>query len=132
MLPLIARDDLPSVTLRLEYGSSSVLLPNVLIDTGSGSTVFKADIVAEIGVVPEANDRLRNMWGIGGSEAVFRRAISRIEFGPVSLQNWTIDVARMNYGFDIGGIIGMDVLKELGVKIDLEKFVLSFPERSGS
>lgn len=90
--------------------------------------MFKADIVAEIGVVPEADDRLRNMWGIGGSEAVFRRTIGRIEVGSVALADWTIDVARMNYGFDIHGIIGMDVLKALGANIDLRAFVLSFAE----
>jgi hypothetical protein len=49
---LSLQDNLPFVTVYLTHNDRELEIPNVLIDTGSGGTMFAADIVAEIGIIP--------------------------------------------------------------------------------
>ena len=45
----------------LSHGGVTVDLPNVLVDTGSASTILNADIANSIGIVHEPGDRLRTL-----------------------------------------------------------------------
>lgn len=40
---------------------------NVLLDTGSGGSVFKMDIIEEIGITIEDDDAIESVSGVGGS-----------------------------------------------------------------
>ena len=65
---LTLKDDLPFVTVDVAYGGTQIEVPHVLVDTGSASTMLAADVVVQIGIVPEPGDALRMMRGIGGIE----------------------------------------------------------------
>ena len=65
------RGELPFITLTLVHRGSVVEVENVLVDTGSASTVLNADMVALIGIVPEPGDKVRALRGVGGREFVF-------------------------------------------------------------
>ncbi|MBP2242625.1 putative aspartyl protease [Cytobacillus eiseniae] len=43
---------LPFVKLEIQYRGKRLILNKVLIDTGSAGTIFNANVVDEIGVVP--------------------------------------------------------------------------------
>ena len=72
-MQLTLRDDLPFVSLALTYRGATLTVAQVLIDTGSASTIFAARVVAPIGLLPEMTDEVYTVRGIGGTEAVFTR-----------------------------------------------------------
>lgn len=99
-------------------------LDNVLIDTGSGGTVFKMDKVDELGITIENDDTIETISGVGGVEFVYKKNIDGINLGSIDVKDFTIEVGVMDYGFDINGIIGMDFLKRIGAIIDLDKMII--------
>jgi predicted aspartyl protease len=123
---LILRDELPFATVTFVHRGSSVDVANVLVDTGSASTLLNADIAATIGIFPEPTDRLRTLRGVGGREVVFARHIDRVEIDGNGLDQFEVEVGGMDYGFDINGILGMDFLMGAGGVIDLRTMTIGF------
>ncbi len=113
------KDDLPFVTAMITYHGMEVEIPDVLIDTGSASTLFAADAVAKVGITPQIQDPLYTLSGIGGMEVVFARQVERLQIEMYSVANFAIEVGGMDYGFEINGILGMDFLLQAKAIIDL-------------
>ncbi|CAH8704943.1 retropepsin-like domain-containing protein [Paenibacillus thiaminolyticus] len=82
------------------------------------SAPFNADVVREIGMVPEKQDIVDIMGGVGGVEYVYTKYVDAIKIGQVVVNNYKIEIESMDYGMEIHGIIGSDLLKEVGAKID--------------
>jgi hypothetical protein len=59
------RHELAFATVTLVHRGVSMVVRDVLVDTGAASTVVNADVVAEAGLVPEAGDVLRTLRGVG-------------------------------------------------------------------
>jgi hypothetical protein len=114
------------MTVELFYQGQSVEIQNVLVDTGSASTLFAADAVATISLFPQPTDELRLIRGVGGTEAVFSRMIDNLEVDGRQLAQFEIEIAGMDYGFEINGILGMDFLARTGAIIDLAKMQIEF------
>jgi hypothetical protein len=55
-MPLTLRDNLPFITITVTYQGTTMDIPQVLVDTGSATTLLAADIVATIGIVPLPQD----------------------------------------------------------------------------
>ncbi len=125
-MQLTLKDDLPFVTITVAYRGARLQIPDILIDTGSATTVLAADRVADIGIVPEPEDWLLMISGIGGTEAVFTRQIDRLQVGKQGLDEFVVEVGSMNYGSEISGILGMDFLTGSGAVIDLRHLTLEF------
>jgi predicted aspartyl protease len=123
---LTLKDDLPFTRLTVAYRGSAITVDNVLIDTGSASTVLAARAVAQIGIVPEMTDVVYTVRGIGGTEAVFTRRIDHVAVEAQRVTDFEIEVGSMNYGFDIDGILGMDFLTRAGAIINLRDLRLDF------
>jgi hypothetical protein len=96
----------------------------MLVDSGSASTILSADVAAEIGIVPQPGDRLRRLRGVGGHEVVFTRRVDRIHAGGPGLDGFELEIGAMDYGFDIGGILGMDFLRGAGAVMNLSDLTL--------
>jgi hypothetical protein len=127
---LLLQDNLPFLTVTLVHQGKQLNIPNVLLDTGSGGTIFSADDVAKIGITPQDEDILRHVQGIGGSEVVFVRSVESLQAGDYTHPNCEIEVGGMDYGFDIHGILGMDFLLAAKAQIDLEHLTLEFNKSS--
>lgn len=125
-MPLTLKDDLPFTTVTLTYAGAELDISDVLIDTGSASTIFKADVVAVLGITPELNDVIHTIRGVGGAEVVFSRQVDRLWVEGASVEGFEIEVGRMNYGFAMNGILGMDFLLEAGAIINLRDLRLLF------
>ncbi|MBC2579061.1 retropepsin-like aspartic protease [Clostridium sp. DJ247] len=121
MVKLDLKYGLPFCTVKLSYNGNCISIDNVLLDTGSGGTVFKMDIVEKIGVTIEDNDIIETISGVGGSEFVYKKNVDSIILGDLELHNFKIEVGVMDYGFDINGILGMDFLKKVGAVINLNE-----------
>ena len=110
--------------MEIQYRGKNLHLTRVLIDTGSSSSIISTDIAESIGIFPEANDPIYRICGIGGSEIVFSKMLDSIKIGQMKAEEFQIEIGAMNYGFQLDGIIGLNLLKQMKAMINLEKFVL--------
>jgi hypothetical protein len=97
-------DGLPFTSAVLLYRQREIEIPFVLVDTGSASTVFSSDWGAKAGIIPEAEDTIRILRGIGGNELVFTRRLSCIKIGRMTLPDFEAEFGSMGYGFQINEI----------------------------
>lgn len=123
-MQLQLRGELPFVTASLTFRSVTIEISDVLVDTGAASTILNADLAAEAGVYLDASDRLRILRGVGGREFVFVRLVDRLAVGDVGLDGFEVEIGEMDYGFPIGGILGMDFLRAASAIIDLRQLRL--------
>lgn len=130
LVPLEIISSLPFVSaVEVSVNNRSVTLNKVLVDTGSGGTIFSADLLLDIGVKPEIDDDLIMITGVGGTEYAFSKAVDTIKIGHLYVNNFRIQVGALDYAFDFGfeleGIIGMNFLLATKAKIDCENLTLA-------
>ncbi len=119
-------DGLPLVELRLGHAGRVVLIQRVLIDTGSGSTVISSLRAREIGVIPEPQDPIRTLRGVGGMEVVFVKRVDYITVDRRKFKNFEIELSPLDYGLNINGILGLDFLTATRAIVDLKHLELRF------
>ena len=112
-------EGLPHITASLVYQTRHLVLNKVLLDTGSMSTIFAADAVDIIDLLPEPEDTIHQVRGVGGTEFVFEKRIDSLIVGALRVGDFAIEVGAMKYGFGLDGIIGLDFLLQTGAIIDL-------------
>lgn len=122
---------LPFCSVKLFFKGKSIVMDRVLVDTGSGGTVFKMDKVEEVGITIEDDDVIETISGVGGSEFVYKKNVDSIVLGQLELQGFKIEVGVMDYGFDINGILGMDFLKRVGAVVDLDRMIITKGKQAG-
>ena len=125
-MQLQLKDNLPFVTLTVGNKEETVEIANILVDTGSASTVLAADSLVQIGIEPSPEDILHTIRGVGGTEVVYLRKVDFLEVGESKVTDFEIEVGGMDYGFEISGILGMDFLKASGAIIDLHELQITF------
>jgi predicted aspartyl protease len=127
-MQLLLKDELPFTTISIAYQSAALEIPDVLIDTGSASTVLSVDLLADVQIFPTPEDILHTIHGVGGSEVVFTRKVDYLQVGEHSITDFEIEVGGMDYGFSINGILGMDFLTRAGAIINLKELKLEFAQ----
>ncbi len=120
MINLTLKHGLIFSDLTIRFRGKEQTIENVLIDTGSGGTILKSDLVFEIGIEMEPTDQIETIRGVGGSEFVFLKTIEAVELGGLIVSDFECEIGAMDYGFDINGIVGLNFLKKVGAIIDLE------------
>jgi hypothetical protein len=125
-MQLTLKEGLPFVSVTLAYRGATLTVPEVLVDTGSASTILSANQVAQIALIPESEDILHTVRGVGGSEAVFTRRVDRLYVDNQVVENFEIEIGGMEYGFAINGILGMDYLTQVGAIINLHTRAIEF------
>ena len=126
-MQLVLRDDLIFAEVTVTYQEHSVDVPDVVVDTGSATTLLSADYLAGIGLVPAPQDVLYSVRGVGGSKVVFVRQVDQIRVGEQVVSDFEIEIGGMDYGSAVHGILGMDFLLRSQAVIDLGALVLAFP-----
>lgn len=79
---------LPFISMSIVFRDKKLKLGKVLLDTGSASTLLNADIVQEIGMVPEGNDVVDTIRGVGGVEYVYTKYLDSIIVNEVMLEDF--------------------------------------------
>lgn len=100
------------------------MLKRVLVDTSSGSTIVSTDLAESIGIVAEENDMIYRISGVGGSEFVYSKTVDSIKIGDKEAAHVSLEVGAMNYGFELDGIIGLDLLQQIKAIINIDNFTL--------
>ncbi len=113
------RDGLPYVSAKLTHLGKTITLNNVVVDTGSASTLFRTDDLLQLGILFASDDVVEQVRGIGGVETVVAKRIETISLGGLLLTDFIVDMSAMNYGFVIDGLLGFDFLQQAGAVIDL-------------
>jgi hypothetical protein len=112
------------VEVVLAFRGRSLRLADTILDTGSGSTIFAADRLLEMGVVPEPHDALHRLRGVGGTEYAFTKRLDSLSVGEMEVADFEIEVGAMDYGFPADGILGLDYLLRTNALIDLRNLEL--------
>ena len=121
-------DNLPFATITVAYMGNAIDINNVLIDTGSGTTILAADIVSSIQITPSPKDTLYTIRGVGGNEVVFSRQVDCLKMNDRSISDFEIEIGGMDYGFEINGVLGMDFLIRAGAIINLRDLEIRFAD----
>lgn len=122
-------DGLPCLTVVLKQAAQEVVIHNLLLDTGSGGSVFSVDLLESAGITPERDAFMRRIVGVGGEEFVVEITVDSIAVGKLSLDNFAIESGSVDYGFDFDGILGFDFLQQTGAVIDLANMEI-YPHRT--
>lgn len=109
------------MSVQLVVDGTTIKFDNALIDTGAASSLFNIEKVFEHGFTIQDTDIICEMVGIGGSEQVIQRSIDSILVANRLVDSPAIQFGKMDYGFEIDGIVGSDVLREISVVIDFDK-----------
>ena len=125
-MQITLNDNLPFTAVQLKYHGIVIEIPDILIDTGSSSTLFSVDAIASLGITPELTDTLCTLRGVGGTEVVFMRTVEYLQVGDYRLEHCNIEVGGMDYGFAINGILGMDFLLSANALINFHTCQLDF------
>ena len=118
------QDGLPFITVELIIKGIKISVNNVLIDTGSATSLFSVDYLFEYGIEPEPTDRIRRMTGIGGEEFVFEKLIDKLSIDNLIAEHPVIQVGAMDYGFHINGIIGSNILLQTNARINFKEMLI--------
>lgn len=124
MTPIRLENGLLFVTVKLASQNLEIELDRVLLDTGSGGTAFKTDLLRQIGIYPTLDARIRLLVGIGGEEAVIEKDVERITVGSLYLEHFMIQIGALDYGVPLDGILGLDFLLQTKAIIDLDTLTL--------
>jgi predicted aspartyl protease len=131
MIKLKKKYNLPFCDLEIAYKGEILEINDVLIDTGSGGTILKMDVVEKIGLTIDINDEIEAISGIGGKEFVFIKKIDFIKIGSLKVNNFKVEIGTMDYDFNINGIVGMDFLEKTGAIINLREMSIDGYEFEG-
>lgn len=116
--------------IEISYLGKSKLVKNAVIDTGSSHTIISPDVVSNIGIAPSQSDKLITMYGVGGEHFAYRKRVDSISICKNDLRDMEIDFGVIDETGDINGLIGLDVLLQLGASIDLNNLKLEFKPKN--
>ncbi|MDD9271451.1 retropepsin-like aspartic protease [Paenibacillus sp. GCM10023248] len=123
-------DNLLQTSMVLTYRGRSLLIDNLVIDTGAAHSFISSDIVSNIGIKFENGDRLVRSFGIGGDEYSFIKQVDQIQLGDIVLNDVRLDFGVFNEDINyINGLIGLDILKSGNMIIDLHQMQM-YPANS--
>ncbi|WP_373893139.1 aspartyl protease family protein [Virgibacillus natechei] len=124
MNKIIIEDGLLLTDMEITFNEQLLSLQRVLVDTGSGSTVVSTDLAESIGIVAEENDMIYRISGVGGSEFVYSKMVDSVRIGNMQTDDFALEFGAMNYGFNLEGIIGLDLLQRLKAIINIDELTL--------
>jgi len=120
------QDGLLFTSIQISFRGSTKVIENIVIDTGAAETIISPDAVEDIGVFAELEDSVNSFYGVGGSlHNFFSKNVEKLKLGEVSLEKVKMDFGVIDPKGYINGLLGLDLLMELGAVIDLKKLSLT-------
>ena len=120
------QDGLLFTSIQISFRGNTKVIGNIVIDTGAAETIISPDAVEDIGIFAELEDSVNSFYGVGGSlHNFFSKNVGKLKLGEVSLEKVKIDFGVIDPNGYINGLLGLDLLMELGAVIDLKKLSLT-------
>ncbi|MFB7814153.1 retropepsin-like aspartic protease [Paenibacillus chitinolyticus] len=118
-------DGLLQTSITICYKGQSLIIDNLVIDTGAAHSLLSSDVVSEIGITFENGDKLLRSFGVGGDEYSFQKRVDQIQLGNIIIEDFPMDCGVFHEDINyINGIIGLDILKTGNMIIDLHQMQL--------
>ncbi len=108
----------------LTNNDQRLTLNDVVVDTGSVTTVFATHKLAAIGITPLPHDAFHRITGIGGWEYVLDKRLQALTAGGMSVSGFGIEIGSLDYGFVLDGILGLGFLLAVKAVVDLDRMEL--------
>jgi predicted aspartyl protease len=112
------------VDISLTFQGKSIVIENMVVDTGAARTLISQNVVEEIGLGVDLEDRIVTYYGIGGKEHAFRKRVDKIQVGEFTVEEMELDFNDFGYD-DINGLLGLDLLMKAGYIIDLSQLQMN-------
>ncbi|MDN3015812.1 aspartyl protease family protein [Paenibacillus sp. BSR1-1] len=120
-MKFVMEDQLPLVSVHIEYNGMKKKFSNVLLDTSCSSSILDTDLFEDIGLMLDLeNDITRKMYGIGGSEICIEQKVSGMTIDKFKLCDFTIQLGDVRKIHGFNGIIGSDFFLANKLIIDFE------------
>lgn len=120
MCNLHYKDGLLYASIILQESDKSVIIDDVIVDTGAYHTIILTDYLEDLDVAFTEDDELVKSSGYGGLQmSSVRKKIEKVTIGDISLTNMKIDFGEIDTYERVNGLVGLDFLMSAGVIIDL-------------
>jgi hypothetical protein len=104
----------------LREGDKSIIINDVIVNTGAYHTIILADYLEDLDVAFTEDDELVKSSGYGGLQmSSVRKRIDKLTIGDISLTNMKVDFGEIDPCERVNGLIGLDFLRSAEVIIDL-------------
>lgn len=126
MIKIEYKDGLLFTSLEIFYRGNSLVIDNIVIDTGAAETIISPEVVEEIGIFAELEDYVHSFYGVGGSlHNFFSKQVDGITLGGIMLNKTKLDFGVVDPQGQINGLLGLDILMSLNAVIDLKELEMS-------
>jgi predicted aspartyl protease len=115
-------------SLKLVYKGKLKIVDKLVVDTGAAKTFISIEAVEDLNVSFEDGDYITTVYGVGGPDNSFQKLLDCVEFGSKRFENYKIDFGAFHGDYDINGLIGLDLLKDAGITIDLKNMRMTEPQ----
>lgn len=120
MYNLHYKNGLLYASIILQEGDKSVIVDDVIVDTGAYHSIILTDYLEDLDVAFTEDDELVKSSGYGGLQmSSVRKKIEKVTIGDISLTNMKIDFGEIDPYERVNGLVGLDFLRSAGVIIDL-------------
>jgi len=120
MQKLEYRDGLLYTSVELSHEGKSIVIENVIVDTGAFHTIIAPQFLEDLDVGFSEDDELVKAFGYGGTVSYsVRKKIDTTKCGDIGLENIKLDFGEIDPNEIVNGLLGLDFLKGSGIIIDL-------------
>lgn len=117
-------------TIELKYKEKSIIIKDVIIDTGSSHTIIATEYLKEMGIPMLYDDELIKATGYGGMVCYsVRKRFDEIRCGSIVLKDIKLDFGIIDPYDKINGFIGLDFLIGSKSIIDLKDLIIYKKEK---
>ncbi len=132
MIKLKEREGILLVDIEIIHNEELIKVEDLVVDTGCATTIVDLDIFHKYSLGYDNNTTTSSTISSHGTiDTCISKIIDNIVLGDMSLKNITIDFAEFSVGenSDINGLLGTNILAELGLVVDLKTNTLYKSEK---
>ncbi len=111
-------------SIKITYRGISKVIDRLVVDTGAAKSFISIDVVEDINISFDNEDSITTVYGVGGPDNSFEKVLDSVEFGSKIFYNYKIDFGSFHGDYDMNGLIGLDILKDSKVIIDLKDMTI--------
>jgi predicted aspartyl protease len=125
MLQLELKDGLLYTSVKLTHEGKSIIVKDMIVDTGAFHTIISTDYLEQIDVAFSEDDELVRATGYGGAVSYsVRKKVDSLSCGDIGLSNIKLDFGVVAPDEEFGGLLGLDFLRQAETVLDLKELIL--------
>jgi predicted aspartyl protease len=120
------RGGLLFTSIAVAFLGKTIIIDNIVIDTGAAESIINPDAVESIGINVRNSESISSFYGAGGDlHHFFSRRVDFIEIDDVRINDIKLDFGVVDLTGEVNGLLGLDFLIKLEAIIDLKNFTLN-------